>query len=97
MTAVSGLSFHLVDGLVLAVIVLSIIISLVRGLAKELISLLSWVIATWAAFKFYVPLSELMQDWINTPSARHVIAFCVLFVSTLLIGGAFNFLMGHLV
>lgn len=86
-----------VDYLLLGIIAISALLSLWRGFVKEAISLASWVAALWVALLFFHNLSHWLARWIDTPSVRDVVAFAVLFVTTVLIGGMLGFLAGQLV
>ena len=56
-----------------------------RGLVREIISLLGWVIAFLAASLFAGPLSVHMPDSVQTPELRAVGAFIVIFVAALVV------------
>jgi membrane protein required for colicin V production len=86
-----------VDYILLVIIAISALLSLWRGFVMEAISLVSWIVALWVAVIFFQDLANLMKDWIDTPSIRDVVAFAILFVSTVLVGGMVNFLAGQLV
>lgn len=86
-----------VDWAIIAVLVFSALISVVRGFIKEVVSLLIWIAAGAIAFIFYDQLAFLMTDWIDTPSLRKLIAWVVLFVAVLLVGSLLNYLLGKLV
>jgi len=85
------------DFVVIGIVLVSCLISIARGFIKESISLMTWVVAIWIAMRFYLPLSDLLVNWINTPSARNITAFAVLFVVTLLMGSLLNFLVNGVV
>ncbi len=85
------------DYSIIAVIFLSILISLIRGFIREAFSLVTWVAAFWIAFTFYGILAELLVQHFHSPTIRMVVAFGVLFVATLLIGALVNYLIGQLV
>tara|TARA_Y100000780_G_scaffold232022_1_gene260434 strand:- start:75 stop:551 length:477 start_codon:yes stop_codon:yes gene_type:complete len=86
-----------VDWAIVAVIVVSALISLTRGFVKEALSLLTWVIAGLVAWLFGGALAELFVPYIETPSLRVIAACSILFVMTLLLGGLINYLIGQLV
>lgn len=86
-----------VDIFILAVIGVSAVISLFRGLVSEVLSLLAWVIAFWVAFVFAGPVSSLAADLISVPSARMALGFVCLFVGTLIVCGTVNFLISKLI
>lgn len=86
-----------VDVVILAVIGLSVVVSLFRGFLREVFSLLVWILAAWLAFRFAAPLAGRMQPWIDVPSVRVILAFAGVFVLVLIVGGLINFLLGKLV
>lgn len=58
------------DWVVVAVIGASILLGLLRGFMREMISLAGWIAGIWLAFRFAVPIAAalpLAQDW---PLAR---------------------------
>ena len=85
------------DWVVVAIIAISSLISLKRGFVREAISLLTWVAAFVVARLFTDQLSSLLASSIDTPSARVVAAFVLLFVATLFAGALINNLIGVLI
>ena len=86
-----------VDFLILGIIALSSIISLVRGFVREALSLLTWIVAFWVGWIFFRDLAAQLEPWISLPSLRLAIAFGILLIATLLVGGLINFLVSQLV
>ena len=91
------MNFTWVDWAIVAVIVISSLISLKRGFVKEALSLLTWIIAGVVAWMFGGALSHHLAGFISTPSAQVIAACAILFVATLLVGALVNFLIGELV
>ncbi|WP_312924831.1 CvpA family protein [Stutzerimonas nitrititolerans] len=91
------MTFTWVDWAIVAVIVISSLISLKRGFVKEALSLLTWIIAGVVAWMFGGALSHHLAKFISTPSAQVIAACAILFVATLLVGALVNFLIGELV
>lgn len=85
------------DWVVVAIIVVSALLSLRRGFVKEALSLVTWVAAFIVARVFTDNLSVLLADYIDTPSARVIAAFAILFVLTLIIGALINRLIGLII
>ena len=73
------------DYVVLGVILVSVAVSIWRGLVREVVSLLSWLVALWVAARFSVVFSEWLPAAIANPSARYVTAFVVLFLGTVIV------------
>ena len=79
------------------IIAISGLISLVRGFVKEAMSLVIWVAAFVVAMTFSEAASALLVNLIELASLRQLAAWSGLFVATLLVGAALNFLLGKLV
>ncbi len=86
-----------VDYFILAIIGISALLSLWRGFFKEALSLISWLAALWIAMLYFGDLGRYLARWIDTPSVRGAVAFVMLFVGTVMIGGVVSFLVGKLV
>jgi membrane protein required for colicin V production len=86
-----------IDYILLAVILVSALLSLWRGFVREALSLASWIVALWVALLFFHDLADWLARWIDTPSVRDAVGFGVLFVVTVLIGGLVGYLAGQLV
>lgn len=85
------------DWAIIAIIVISTIVSLIRGFVKEALSLACWVIAFIVARSFYTHLATLFEGLITTPSLRLLAAFVLLFVVTLIVGALINHLISAIV
>ncbi|MDH5786543.1 MAG: CvpA family protein [Chromatiales bacterium] len=81
-----------VDYTILAIIGVSVLISLWRGFTREALSLAGWVVAAWVALTFSDKLQNLFVAHIDVPSLRLIIAFAILFVVTLFLAGLINHL-----
>ncbi len=86
-----------VDYFILAIIAVSALLSLWRGFIKEALSLASWVAALWVAMLFFDDLGRYLAQWIDAASVRSAVAFVILFVGTVIVGGIVNHLVGKLV
>lgn len=78
------------DFVILAVILLSALISLWRGFMREAISLATWILAFWVAIGFAEVLALRFTGWIETPSLRLITAFAALFFAVLILGAMVN-------
>jgi len=90
-------SMNWLDFVFLGIVLLSVIISLFRGLIREVLSLFIWLAAFWVAYNFVDVGASSLEKWIDLPSARHLIAFVGLFISALIVGGMVNFIVGKLI
>ena len=85
------------DFVFIGILGLSIIISLFRGLIKEVLSLIIWAGSFWVAYHFVDSGADFLSPYIEVPSARHLIAFVGIFITALIIGGMINWLVGKLI
>jgi membrane protein required for colicin V production len=89
--------FTLVDGIVLAVIVISAVLAYARGLVRETLSIAGWIVAALAGFAF-APMIEplireipVLRDVIGTSCELGILAgFAVAFVVALVIVSLFT-------
>ena len=86
-----------VDLIIVAIIIISALISVVRGFVKESISLASWILAGFIALRYFAPLAELLEPYIESPTIRTGTGFAILFVSSLIIGAIINFMASQAV
>ena len=93
--AVSG--FNWIDYIIIGVIAFSTVISLIRGFAREAMSLVSWVLAIWVGLRFSDDMASVLPSFISHPTLRISIGFGLLFVITLLVGALMSYIVGHLV
>lgn len=89
--------FNWADWAIIAILSLSCAISLVRGFVKEALSVAIWIIAFGVASWFSPKLAPLLAVYIDAISLRQMVAFASLFVATLLVGGAVNYLLSTLI
>jgi membrane protein required for colicin V production len=83
----------LVDILILAVLLIFVIKGFMKGLVREVCSLLGLVAGGWASFRYYHYVAEAIRPFVHLPQhIARVISFILLF----LIIGLLFYLFGHL-
>lgn len=85
------------DYVVLAILVASIVISVFRGLVREVLSLVAWLAAFVVANLYGSWMASLLPDSIPGATVRVMIGFGVLFVATLLLFALVNRAIAHIV
>jgi membrane protein required for colicin V production len=85
------------DYLVLFVLVASVIISTLRGLVKEILSLLGWIVAFVVANAYGAQLAPLLPDAIPGATARLIVAFIALFLGVRILMGLLSLAIGAIV
>lgn len=81
------------DFAILTVVLVSVLIGAFRGLTRELLGVVGWVLAFWAAIAFVDPVSGWLADRIATPSVRRAVAFGGVFLATLLVASILTFVL----
>jgi membrane protein required for colicin V production len=84
------------DLLMIGVMGVSGLVGLMRGLLREVLSLMTWGVAIWAGIRFSQDLALYLDSFIPSPTARIAAAFGILFIITLILAGMFGYLMGRL-
>ncbi len=81
------------DYAVLGVFAVSILVGVLRGLVREVVSILGWVIAFLAANLLAGPLGPSMPSAIPTPELRVAAAFVAIFLLALVAASALGFIL----
>jgi membrane protein required for colicin V production len=77
----------LFDYLVIFVLIASVVISTMRGLVKEMISLASWIVAFVVANAYGAELAKLLPAMVPGEVVRLILAFIVLFIGVRILMG----------
>ena len=85
------------DYLVLFVLLASVVISTMRGLVKEILSLLSWVVAFVVANAYGAVLAPMLPAMIPGDAVRLMVAFVALFLGVRILMGLLSLAVEALV
>ncbi len=86
-----------IDILLLIIVGLSAFFGLMRGFVREVLSIVAWVAAISIARLYSDDLAPLLSDFIESESIRYVVAFAVLGITTLILGGLLNHFISRLI
>jgi membrane protein required for colicin V production len=86
-----------VDYIILAILIVSSIMGLVRGLLREAIAVITWFLAIVLAWSFAPSLEHLLGGVLEGSPMRIWAARAIIFVGVLLLGGAVSVVLGHYV
>ena len=86
-----------VDYIILAILIISSIMGLVRGLLREAIAVITWFLAIVLAWSFAPSLEHLLGGVLEGSPMRIWAARAIIFVGILLLGGAVSVVLGHYV
>lgn len=95
--SVTGLSLSGFDWMILAVVVVSTLMSLRRGFVREALSLGMWIAAFVVARQFHPSMQALLVDSVTDPLMRSGLAVLALFIGTLVVGAVVSYLLGALI
>jgi len=90
-------AFNWVDFTILGVVGFSTLISFARGFVREAISLATWVLAIWIAYKYGQSFGQSVLTMVTSDQARAWIGSAVLFFAVLIAGALVNFAIGHFI
>ncbi len=86
-----------IDYVIVAVVLISAVIGLVRGFLREAISLGTWVVAIWVVYVFAGDVAELFSSRVESPVVRLLIAGAALFIVVLLLGALLGYIASVMV
>jgi len=75
----------LLDGILLAVTLFSAVLAMVRGFSREVLSVVSWVVAAAAAYKFYPQLVPFVEQYTTSKIVVVVASAGVIFLVVLIV------------
>jgi len=85
------------DYLVLFVLIASVVISTLRGLVKEILSLLGWIVAFVVANAYGAKLAPMLPELLPGETARLIMAFIVLFLGVRILMGLLSLAIGAVI
>lgn len=85
------------DYTVLAVVGVSMLLGVMRGLVREALNLLAWVAAFWVAIAFTADVARMLPEAIPTESLRFLAAMVILFIGALLLASLVTIAVAELV
>ena len=84
------------DYAVLAIIGLSVLLSVMRGFVREILALAGWIAAFFVAKVYTTQLAQLLPPSIPTEPLRLLAAFLILFLATLLVCSLLAIALSHI-
>ena len=86
-----------IDYVIIGLLAFSALAGLLRGFLKELISLLTWIVAAWASWTFAGSIEPHLGGALAEATVRPWAARAILFVGVLLAGSALGAIIGYFV
>ncbi len=89
LTEIDGMPITLLDGILLAIMLVSAVLAMVRGFSREVLSIVSWIAAAVAAFYLYAQLTPHVQQYLpsiaSDKTVANIIAAVTVFFITLIV------------
>jgi membrane protein required for colicin V production len=85
------------DILLLAIIGVSLLLGLIRGLTRMIIGIAAVVAGFIIAALYYRPVSGLFNRLLDAEIWRHLVAFVLIFAAVLIVGGLISFLWSKII
>jgi membrane protein required for colicin V production len=86
-----------VDLIIIAILALSVLVGLWRGLISEVLALATWVAAFWVAWTYGPAASAHFDRMINAPMLRLLAGYGLCFIGVLILGALVRFVIQRLV
>jgi len=85
-----------IDYVLVVVVFISAVVGLFRGLVKEALSLIVWVIAAWCAWRYGEMLAARLPDFVPAGMLKVWATRAIILVGVLILGGLSTWLLGYL-
>ena len=86
-----------IDLIIIAVLALSVLVGLWRGLISEVLALVTWIAAFWVAWTYGPAVSAHFEHSIQTPLFRVLVGYGLCFIAVLIVGALVRFAIRALV
>ena len=83
MTEIAAATPAIADIVILAVMGVSLAFGLFRGLVRELLSLVSWILAFWIAYRFSSSVAQIIDKALQNPTLSQAVSAILVFVLVL--------------
>lgn len=83
MTEIAAAAPAIADIVILAVMGVSLAFGLFRGLVRELLSLVSWILAFWIAYRFSSSVAQIIDKALQNPTLSQAVSAILVFVLVL--------------
>lgn len=91
------MTMTILDFVIILIGAISILVGLMRGFVREVLSIITWVAAIWLSLKFYPMAGDYFKGIINQELFRNVAGFAAIFFTVLIICSLVSYLINKLV
>ncbi|MDY8110447.1 CvpA family protein [Fulvimarina sp. 2208YS6-2-32] len=79
------MSLTILDAILVAIMLVSALLAMVRGFSREVLSIVAWGTAAVAAFYFYEPVTPYVAEYVRSETVAMVVAAAIVFFVVLII------------
>lgn len=79
------MSLTLLDIIVIAIVLISAVLAMVRGFVREILSVASWLMAALAAIYLHEPLRNVINPYIENDNLALIVSVAVIFIVVLVV------------
>lgn len=90
-------SYNLFDWFIAGIIIISVVVSAIRGFVREALALTAWGVAAWLAYLYSVEISGYLSPHIQAPSARLALTVIGVFVIVLILSALLRVMILYLI
>lgn len=80
------------DLIFLVILGLTVLFGVLKGFVRQIIGILAVIVGLILAVNYYPGVSDFFSRWISSSTLSHFIAFIVIFIAALCLGGVLSFL-----
>jgi membrane protein required for colicin V production len=80
------------DLILLVILGLSVLFGFLKGFVRQIVGILAVIVGLILAVNYYQGVSDFFMKWIRISTLSHFIAFIVIFIAVLCVGGVLSFI-----
>jgi len=90
------MNFNWLDLILLVILGLSVLFGVLKGFIRQIIGILAVIVGLILAVNYYPGVSDVFMQWSRSSTLSNFIAFIVIFVAVLCLGGVLSFIFSKL-
>ncbi len=90
------MNFVWVDIAIAALLLISILVGIFRGLVKELLSVMAWIAAIWVTFTYGQMASGYLVGYLKNPDMASAVSYVLVFLAALIIFSIVGYMVGRI-
>ncbi len=87
---------NILDIIIIAIILISGLIGVFRGLVREIMSLVGWIVSAWLAWRFASVFASVFDSFIQSADVRKAAAFISIFLLSLVLFALLSYVISKI-